>query len=428
MSETFNKYFTEIGTNLADQLPNPSKSFNTFLDPVTCSFQLEPVSLSKVLKLLKNLPINKATGLDKIPCRLVNLAAPLIAESLCCIFNTSISSNIFPSDWKIAKIIPIHKGNAKDDLNNYRPISILSPISKIFERLIYDQLYDYLSNHGLLSECQSGFRRYHSTTTSLLDTTNEWYANMDQGKLNSVVFLDLSKAFDTVNHSILINKLYAYGLCNKTVEWFNSYLTGRTQQCFINGHLSSPRVVSCGVPQGSILGPLLFLIYINDLPNCLKFSKPRMFADDTTVTTSGISIVQTIQNVNRDMVNLCEWLIANKLSLNIGKTEHMFIASDDTLNKISDSTVIYLADEPLKRVRKSKSLGVYVDERLSWSPQIDAVAGKVSSAIGGLKQIRHLINKETALTIHNSLILPLFDYCDIVWDTVGSSLATRLQS
>ena len=135
MSETFNKYFTEIGTNLADQLPNPSKSFNTFLDPVTCSFQLEPVSLSKVLKLLKNLPINKATGLDKIPCRLVNLAAPLIAESLCCIFNTSISSNIFPSDWKIAKIIPIHKGNAKDDLNNYRPISILSPISKIFERL-----------------------------------------------------------------------------------------------------------------------------------------------------------------------------------------------------------------------------------------------------------------------------------------------------
>ena len=174
---------------------------------------------------------------------------------------------------------------------------------------------------------------------------------------------------DTVNHSILINKLYAYGLCHKTVEWFNSYLTGGTQQCFITHHFH-PQEWSpgCGVPQGSILGLLLFLIYINDLPNCLKFPKPRMFADDTTVTTSGISIVQTIQNVNRDMVNLCEWLIANKLSLNIGKTEHT--ASDDTLNKISDSTVIYLADKPIKRVRKSKSLGVYVDERLSWSPQM----------------------------------------------------------
>ena len=261
MSETFNKYFTEIGTNLADQLPNPSKSFNTFLDPVTCSFQLEPVSLSKVLKLLKNLPINKATGLDKIPCRLVNLAAPLIAESLCCIFNTSISSNIFPSDWKIAKIIPIHKGNAKDDLSNYRPISILSPISKMFERLIYDQLYDCLSDHGLLLECRSGFRRYHSTTTLLLNWHYQWMVCQYGSRK-----IELSGLPWPVNHSILINKLYPYGLCNITVEWFNSYLTGRTQQYFINGHLSSPRVVSCGVPQGSILGHLLFLIYLTICP------------------------------------------------------------------------------------------------------------------------------------------------------------------
>ena len=196
------------------------------MDPVTCSFQLELVSLSKVL--IKNLPMNKATGLDKIPCRLVNLAGPFIAESLCCIFNTSISSNIFPSDWKDAKIIPIHKGNAKDDLNNYRPISILSPISKIFERLIYVTSYTVFPIMGIYRSVHPAFDDIILLLYHYIWHYNEWYANMDQG--NSVVFLDLSKPFDTVNHSILINKLYAYGLCNKTVD----SLTRRTQQCFIN--------------------------------------------------------------------------------------------------------------------------------------------------------------------------------------------------
>lgn len=427
MSETFNRFFTEIGINLADKLPNSTKSYLDFLAPVNSSFQLRQVSLPEVLKQLKNLPANKATGLDKIPCRLVKLAAPLIAESLCKIFNLSILSGIFPSDWKIAKIIPIYKGNEKDQRNNYRPISILSSISKIMERLVYDQLYEYLSKNELLSKCQSGFRRFHSTTTSLLDVTTEWYTNMDQGKLNSVVFLDLSKAFDTVNHSILLKKLSHYGLHTETVKWFNSYLTDRNQQCLVNGHLSSPKIIKCGVPQGSILGPLLFLIYINDLPNCLKHSNARMFADDTNITTTSKSITKLIQFVNSDLNNISEWLLANKLSLNVTKTEQMFIASDDSLNKISDSAIIYLGNKQLKRVRKSKSLGICIDERLSWTDHIDSVSKKVSSAIGGLRQVRSFIDRETAITIYNSLIQPLFDYCDIVWDTIGVTLALRLQ-
>ena len=226
-------------------------------------------------------------------------------------------------------------------MNNYRPISVLSPIAKVFERTIYSQLYDYLQTNNLLSKFHSGFRKFHSTATSLLDATMEWLTNMDSSKINSVVFLDLSKAFDTVDHSILLRKLCLYGLSISTLKWFKSYLTDRLQCCFINGSLSSHKKIKCGVPQGSIFGPLLFLIYINDLPNCLQHSKPRMYADDTNIT-SDKSLKKVIQSSNSDLSNIKEWLLANKLSLNAAKTEHMFIASDDDLNKIENTSQIHI--------------------------------------------------------------------------------------
>ena len=342
-SETFYQYFTEIDTNLAEKLPNSTKTHSDFIGHIASSFQLEPVTLPKLLKLQKDISADKATRLSKIRCHLVKLAAPLIAKSLCSIFNTSILHGIFSSDWKVTKIIPLHKGNEKDEINNYRPISILSSTFKILERLIHDQLYEYLTKNNLLSECQSGFRSFHSTNTSLLDATNEWLANMDQGKLNSAIFLDLSKSL--VNHAILHDTLTKYGLNEEAVRWFKSYLSDRRQQCLVNGHLSSSRLIKCGVPQGSILEPLLFIINNKDLPDCLKYSKPRMYADDTNITTTGKSITETIQAANSDLENITEWLYANKLSLNTGKTEQMFFASDDMLNKIGDFTINTLSGE-----------------------------------------------------------------------------------
>ena len=197
------------------------------------------------------------------------------------------------------------------------------------------------------------------------------------------------------------------------MKWFNSYLSERKQQCWVNGHLSSPKTIKCGIPQGSIIGPLLFLIYINDLPNCLKHSNPRMFADDTNITTTGKSITKLIQFTNIDLKNISDWLLANKLSLNVTKTEQMFIASDDSLNKISDSAIIYLGHKQLKRVRKSKYLGIPIDERLSWAEHIDIVSKKVSSAIVSLKLVRSFIDKKTAITIYNSLIQPILDNIEL---------------
>ena len=190
----------------------------------------------------------------------------------------------FPSDWKMAKVSPIFKNGSKSDLNNYRPISVIPTVAKIFEKIIYDQLYQYLNENDLLSSGQSGFRSLHSTLTALLETNDNWCVNVDRGLLNGVIFIDLRKAFDTIDHEIILKKLTKYGVDQDALKWFKSYLTNRMQRCNVNNHLSSASPLNCGVPQGSIIGPLLFLIYINDLPNCLNVGTPRMYADDTNVT------------------------------------------------------------------------------------------------------------------------------------------------
>ena len=169
-------------------------------------------------------------------------------------------------------------------LSHYCPISVISAIAKVFERIVYNQLSSYLSENNILSKYQSGFRSFHSTVTALLEATDNWAFNIDRGYVNAVVFLDLKKAFDTVNHSILLSKLYSYGVKGIAYELFSSYLENRTQKCAVNGVLSKSRTLTCGIPQRTILGPLLLFLYINDLPNCLSNSQPRMYADDTHLT------------------------------------------------------------------------------------------------------------------------------------------------
>ena len=211
------------------------------------------------------------------------MAANIVAPSLTSIFSKSILTGIYPNDWKMAKVTPLFKKGIKSDPNNYRPISVIPIISKVFERIVYNQLFHYLDDNKLLLSCQSGLRSLHSALTALLEATNAWSVNIDNGLLNGVVFIDLTKAFDTIDHEIILRKMSYLGVDQAAIKWFSSYLSGRTQRCNVCGKLSSARTVSCGVPQGNILGPLLFSIYINDLPNSLRGAVPRMFADDTTL-------------------------------------------------------------------------------------------------------------------------------------------------
>ena len=223
---------------------------------------------------------------------------------------------VFPDDFKVACVSPIHKSGSKSESSNYRPISVLSIISKTFEKLISKQLTIYLESNKLLSEYQAEFRKKSSTQTSLLHITNKWYMNMDKGRLNGIIFLDLKKAFDCVDHSILLGKLAHFGIRGTTLNLFQSYLTNIIQMCKVDQTISKEKIIRCGVPQGSNLGPLLFLTYINDLPSCLSRSTASMFADDTNLTTSGTSIADVQSNLNKDLEHIHQWLLSNKLTLN----------------------------------------------------------------------------------------------------------------
>ena len=257
-------------------------------------------------------------------------------------------------------------------MNNYRPISVISAVAKIFEKAIYGLLYEYLNENSLFSNCQSGFRSLDSTLTALIEATNDWSINIDRGNLNGVVFIDLKKAFDTIDHEIILRKLTCYGFDTHTLKWFESYLSNRYQKCNVNGHLSNPLPVTCGVPQGSIIGCLLFLIYINDLPSCLSVGSPRMFADDTNITFVAGTTSELESLISIELQNLNQWLQANRLSLNIAKTEFMIISSrQKQLTNTNNHINIKIENNRIKRVASAKSLGVTVDERLSWDKHID---------------------------------------------------------
>jgi hypothetical protein len=297
------------------------------------------------------------------------------------------------------------------------------------ERILYNQLYNYLTEFGLLSGAQFGFRKSHSTATALLDCTNDWYMNIDKKMFNLVVFIDLKKAFDTVNHNILLKKLEFYGIKGQALDLLKSYLSNRHQKCQVESFVSSEHLIKCGVPQGSILGPLLFLLYINDLPECLKNTRPRLFADDTNLTASSYSIDDIEIAVNSDLENLRNWLMANKLSLNVAKTEFMLIGSPQMIRNASNSQPnILIENKQIQQVNKSRTLGTTIDQHLSWKSNTENICKKITSGISALRRVKPFIaERDTLISIYNAIVRPYFDYCSEVWDVFGEIQSKRLQ-
>ena len=326
-------------------------------------------------------------------------------------------TGIFPDERKSARVAPLCKNSGKrDEPTNYRPISVIPVVTKVFERIIYDQVYHYLIKNSLLTRHQSGFRSLHSMVTALLEAADSWAMNIDRGLINAVVFLDLKKAFDTVDNEILLRKLQCYGIRQSSYKWFASYLDNRTEVCQINCCKSTPKSLKCGVPQGTILGPLLFLLYINDLPNCLQFSQPRMHADDTSLTFASADVQDVNDCLNYDLSKVYTWLSANKLTLNLTKTEFILIASRQKLSNLSDCPSLTINNMTVEQVASTKSPGVYIDQTLNWESHIENICEKIASAIGAIKRIRHQIPFSVVINVYNSLVQPHFDYCCEMWE------------
>ena len=281
-----------------------------------------------------------------------------------------------------------------DEVSENDTLKLLCSLKEPKSTGVYNQLISYINENNILTNSQFGFRKSHSTTTSLLKSTNKWLLNIDKGLINGVLFLDLRKAFDTVDHKILIDKLKLYGITGNTLNWFISYLNKRYQTCKVNNVRSSRKLIECGVPQGSNLGPLLFLLYVNDLPNCIDQAEPSMFADDTNISTSAGSVEKLETQLNIELDKIYRWLVANRLTLNVSKTEYMIIGSRHNLRKIDKDPVIKIGSEIVKRVQTSKSLGVIIDDKLKWEDQIDSISKKVSRGIGAIKLIKPYVPKK----------------------------------
>ena len=326
------------------------------------------------------------------------------------ITNNSILQGTFPGKLKLAKVVPVYKSDDATDPNNYRPISLLSIFNRIFEKLVYKRLQSFLEVNDVFYKSQYGFREKHSTQHAILDIVNKIQSNMDKGMYSCGIFIDLKKAFDTVNHTLLLKKLYHYGVRGIVNDWFSSYLDGRSQVTQIGEYTSEKVINPCGVPQGSVLGPLLFLVYINDIQNSSDLLGLFLFADDTTLLYSHKSLQTLEKVVNSELKKVCEWLTVNRLSLNIQKSN--FVISHPPQKKIDREIAINVYDNntgqylSLDRKNYVKFLGVFIDSNLKWSHHINYVALKISRIVGIIARLRHFVPTQTLLMIYRSLILP----------------------
>lgn len=365
---------------------------------------------SRVLQELKRLDPVKGAGPDGLPPVFLIRIANYISLPLAIIFNKCIGEGVFPTIWKLANITPVHKGGHKNDVDQYRPISIMSTLSKLFERLVHDIIYPIL--HNTIIQEQHGFVRKRSTASNLILFANNLFENMDKRIQVDAVYTDFRKAFDKVDHKLLLDKIAFNGIRGDLLRWFSSYITERSQRVLINGFQSSTIKVTSGVPQGSILGPLLFILFINDIKQCFLNSKFLMYADDLKAFKPIYSINDSYL-FQEDLNRLSEYCHQNKLKLNLQKCNFITFSK-----KVTNVNFTYsLCDAPLIRVESLRDLGILFDHKLHLDLHIDKIVNKAYQMYGFIMRASHDFHQpSTYLHLYKSLIRPQLEYAVSIWN------------
>ena len=426
--QIFNQYFTSIAKKIKETMPDPpaGKSFSDYLSNISMpnSFFFSPVSSEQIDNIISSLK-NKSSNISTYSTMLIKSIKSLLSPILSNIINKSFTHGVFPKFLKIAHVIPIYKSGDKTDPGNYRPISILPILSKVFEKAVSDQLYSFFEHFQLLDSSQFGFRKKLSTSNAISNMLQFIYNNLDAGKTVLSLFLDFSKAFDCVDHTILLHKLEVYGVRGVALLWFQSYLSNRMQYVSINGNNSEYKSVESGVPQGSILGPLLFLIYINDFPKSSNFFKFNLFADDSTLSFSykDVPVNMLSENVNRELIPINLWLLLNKIKVNVTKSKFIVFSYRNE----PDLPTLQLGTGDISSTDQIKFLGVTLDKNLNFKPHINTVLNKMSKSVGVMYRLNQFLPSQTLLSIYYSLVYPYLGYGVESWYSVTKTMSEKVR-
>ena len=425
-ADFINNFFVNIGEELAEKFdPNDTPTFkqmDIMMDDITTNKE-------EIIKLCSNININKSSAIDYLSSRILKDTFTALVDTLVTCFNLSFSTGIFPNAWKLAKITPLYKGVQKKQINNLRPISLLPLPGKLIEKIVHSRITSYLDTNNvvnILNANQNGFRANHSTEDTVAEFTDDISFNINKNKCTLATFIDFRKAFDTVIHNILLQKLNSLGIKNKTFDWPRSYLYERKQQVSANGHISKQGTITCDVPQGSTLGPLLFLLYINNINTNFLNAKIKLFADDTVLYTTSPVIDDAREQLHIDLDILDTGCRQHNLSINIGKTKSVLFGTKKFNTNITCSNLT-IAGEEIMFVDEYKYLGIILDKHLSFTKHIRYVQGLAAHKIYMLSKIRPCITQSVAIRIYKTKVLPYFDQGDILFIDAFKKDTDKLQ-